>query len=226
VSYDLSKEVSDKYSLQGRVFHKIREDILNGKYKTGDSIKEIVVSKELGVSRTPVREALKQLELEGLVISIPNKGAVVAGITEQDIMDIYIIRSLIEGLAARWAAAHITDEQLKRLEEIIELTEFYAGKHDVEHLHELDTQFHEIIYEASNSRPLKHILSDFHIYVQRARMESIAMPGRDLKSTQEHKAILKALKDRNPEEAERLTNQHVRNVTENMMKHLKKADRI
>ena len=73
MSYDLTKEVSDKYSLQGRVFHKIREDILNGKYKSGDSIKEVVVSKELGVSRTPVREALKQLELEGLVISILTK---------------------------------------------------------------------------------------------------------------------------------------------------------
>jgi DNA-binding GntR family transcriptional regulator len=225
VSYDLTKEVSDKYSLQGRVFHKIREDILNGKYKSGDSIKEVVVSKELGVSRTPVREALKQLELEGLVISIPNKGTVVAGITEQDIIDIYAIRSLIEGLAARWAAIRISEEQLKQLEEIIELTEFYASKHNVEHLHELDTQFHEIIYEASNSKPLKHILSDFHIYVQRARMESIAIPGRDLKSAQEHKAILKALKGRNPEEAEKLTNQHVKNVAENMMKHLKKADR-
>ncbi|NLJ88913.1 MAG: GntR family transcriptional regulator [Epulopiscium sp.] len=217
--------MSDKYSLQGRVFHKIREDILNGKYKSGDSIKEVVVSKELGVSRTPVREALKQLELEGLVISIPNKGTVVAGITEQDIIDIYAIRSLIEGLAARWAAIRISEEQLKQLEEIIELTEFYASKHNVEHLHELDTQFHEIIYEASNSKPLKHILSDFHIYVQRARMESIAIPGRDLKSAQEHKAILKALKGRNPEEAEKLTNQHVKNVAENMMKHLKKADR-
>ena len=225
MSYDLTKEVSDKYSLQGRVFHKIREDILNGKYKSGDSIREVVVSKELGVSRTPVREALKQLELEGLVISIPNKGTVVAGITEQDIIDIYAIRSLIEGLAARWAAIRISEEQLKQLEEIIELTEFYASKHNVEHLHELDTQFHEIIYEASNSKPLKHILSDFHIYVQRARMESIAIPGRDLKSAQEHKAILKALKGRNPEEAEKLTNQHVKNVAENMMKHLKKADR-
>ncbi|HOA79529.1 MAG TPA: GntR family transcriptional regulator, partial [Defluviitaleaceae bacterium] len=119
MSYDLTKEVSDKYSLQGRVFHKIREDILNGKYKSGDSIKEVVVSKELGVSRTPVREALKQLELEGLVISIPNKGTVVAGITEQDIIDIYAIRSLIEGLAARWAAIRISEEQLKQLEEII-----------------------------------------------------------------------------------------------------------
>ena len=79
-------------------------------------------------------------------------------------------------MAARWAAIRISEEQLKQLEEIIELTEFYASKHNVEHLHELDTQFHEIIYEASNSKPLKHILSDFHIYVQRARMESIAIP--------------------------------------------------
>lgn len=218
MSYDLQKEVSDKYSLRGRVFHKIREDILEGKYETGEPIREVAVSQDLGVSRTPVREALKQLELEGLVTSIPNKGTVVAGITEQDIIDIYAIRSLIEGLAARWAAKKITEKQLKELEEIIELTEFYTTKHNMEHLHELDTRFHEIIYEASNSKPLRHILSDFHHYVQRTRMESIATPGRAQKSTQEHKAILEAIKKRDPEEAERLTNLHVKNVAKNMMR--------
>ncbi|WP_058486255.1 GntR family transcriptional regulator [Defluviitalea phaphyphila] len=222
--YDLSKEVNDKYSLRGRVFHKIREDILEGKYEPGKPIRETAISQDLGVSRTPVREALKQLELEGLVTSIPNKGTVVTGITEQDIIDIYAIRSLIEGLAARWAAIKITDKQLKELEEIIELTEFYTQKHNMEHLHELDTRFHEVIYEASNSKPLRHILSDFHHYVQKARMESIATPGRAQKSTQEHKAILEAIKNRDPDKAEKLTNLHVKNVAKNVMKYHKKAD--
>jgi DNA-binding GntR family transcriptional regulator len=220
VTFDLQKEVSD-HSLRGRVFHKIREDILEGKYAAGEPLTEVAISQNLGVSRTPVREALKQLELEGLVTSIPNKGTVVSGISKQDIIDIYEIRSLIEGLAARWAATKITDEQLKQLEEIIELTEFYTEKNNMEHLHELDTQFHEVIYEASNSKPLKHILSDFHHYAQRVRMQSIATPGRAKKSTEEHKAILEAIKNRNPEEAERLTNLHVKNVKENMMKYLK-----
>ncbi|WP_341878201.1 GntR family transcriptional regulator [Defluviitalea saccharophila] len=223
MSFDLQKEVSDKSSLRGLVFHRIREDILEGKYEAGEPLTEVAISQHLGVSRTPVREALKQLELEGLVTSIPNKGTVVSGVSKQDIIDIYEIRSLIEGLAARWAASKITDEQLKELEEIIELTEFYTGKNNMEHLHELDSRFHEVIYEASNSKPLKHILSDFHHYAQKVRMQSIATPGRAQKSTEEHKAILEAIKNRNPEEAERLTNLHVKNVKENMMKYLQKG---
>ena len=83
-SYDLTREVSDKYSLRGRVFHKIRNDILNGRYKEHEELKEIRIGKELGVSRTPVREALRQLELEGLVQIIPNRGAFVTGIQKSD----------------------------------------------------------------------------------------------------------------------------------------------
>ena len=95
--YDFNKEVSDKYSLRGRVFHKIRNDILNGRYKEHEELKEIRIGKELGVSRTPVREALRQLELEGLVQIIPNRGAFVTGIQENDVHDIYAIRALLEG---------------------------------------------------------------------------------------------------------------------------------
>lgn len=91
-------------SLHSRVYNRIRNDILNGVYEPGESLVELKLSEELGVSRTPVREALRQLELEGLVQSVPNKGATVRGVTEQDIQDIYTIRMLIEGLAARWAA--------------------------------------------------------------------------------------------------------------------------
>ena len=108
--YDFNREVSDKYSLRGRVFHKIRNDILNGRYKEHEELKEIRIGKELGVSRTPVREALRQLELEGLVQIIPNRGAFVTGIQENDVRDIYAIRALLEGLCARWATERITAE--------------------------------------------------------------------------------------------------------------------
>ena len=110
--FDVQKEVTDKYSLRGRVFHKVREDILSGKYADNEELKEATIGAELGVSRTPVREALRQLELEGLVNIIPNKGAYVTGISEKDIHDIYTIRSYLEGLCARWACEHVTDEQL------------------------------------------------------------------------------------------------------------------
>lgn len=216
--YDVQKEVTDKYSLRGRVFSKLREDILKGKYEEDEAIKETQISMEMGVSRTPVREAMRQLELEGLVNIIPNKGAFVTGITAKDIQDIYAIRSLIEGLSAKWAAQNATEEQIQELEEIIELTEFYLKKGNFDQLGELDTRFHEVLYEASNSRTLKHVLSDFHNYVRRVRQASISTPGRGKKSLEEHKAIVEAVKNRDLKQAEALTNRHVKNTSKNVLK--------
>ena len=100
-SNELKQEEIDKYSLRGRVFHKIREDILSGKYKDHEELKEVAIGNELGVSRTPVREAFRQLELEGLIQIIPNRGAYVTGIKAKDVKDIYMIRSKLEGLCAK-----------------------------------------------------------------------------------------------------------------------------
>ena len=100
------EEYQDR-SLGGRVFKRLREDILKGRYKQQDELREATIGKELGVSRTPVREALRQLELEGLVTIVPNKGAYVTGISQKDIWDIYQMRKYLEGMCARWAAEHI-----------------------------------------------------------------------------------------------------------------------
>ena len=127
-SNELKQEEIDKYSLRGRVFHKIREDILSGKYKDHEELKEVAIGNELGVSRTPVREAFRQLELEGLIQIIPNRGAYVTGIKAKDVKDIYMIRSKLEGLCARWATEHITNEQMEEMEENIYLAEFHASK--------------------------------------------------------------------------------------------------
>lgn len=214
----------DKNSLHGRIFRKIRDDILDGKYEPGTAIRESKISNELGVSRTPVREAIRQLELEGLVSVFPNKGAVVTGITGKDIEDIYAIRSLVEGLAARWAAINITPQQIAELEEIMELMDFYAGKSDTRHIHELDTRFHDTLYEASHSKPLGHILSSFHHYVQKARLASISTPGRIQQAVQEHWAILDALKDADPERAELYANRHTKNAATNVLKQRKLSE--
>ena len=125
--YDVKQEVTDKYSLRGRVFHKLREDILNGKYKENEELKEVAIGEELGVSRTPVREAFRQLELEGLIQIVPNKGAYVTGITAKDVKDIYMIRSSLEGMCARLATEHITEEQMEELEENVYLASFHAS---------------------------------------------------------------------------------------------------
>lgn len=208
----------DNYSLGSRVFHKIREGILSGKYAANEELKEKNIGDELGVSRTPVREALRQLELEGLVSIIPNKGAYVVGLSQKDIRDIYEMRSLLEGLCAKWAAVNVTEEQLNELEENIFLSEFHAGKQNWEQMVELDNRFHEILYLASGSKELKHILTDYHQYVQRVRKVTLAEAKRVWESTEEHKVIVEALKKHDPEKAEEAATIHIRNTVSNMDK--------
>ena len=209
------------HSLSGRVFQKIREDILNGKYKENDELRENTIGKELGVSRTPVREALRQLELEGLVTIIPNRGAYVAGISQKDIWDIYMVRSHLEGLCARWATEHITEEQLDELEETLMLSEFQMNKESgfsVQQVAALDGRFHAILYEASGSRILSHVLTDFHNYVKMARKSSIVSEERARKSIREHRQILRAIKERDAEMAEQLANEHIIHGMQNLKK--------
>jgi len=205
---ELHKE-SDKYSLTGRVFQRLRTDILVGKYGNNEEMKENTIATDLGVSRTPVREALRQLELEGLVKIIPNRGAFVNGITEKDIHDIYVIRSYLEGVSARWACENITEEALNELEEIIYLTDYHIQKKNAEQIVELDSKFHEAIYKASSSRILDHVLTDFHQYVQRVRKKSLSDFERATTSNQEHKVIVEAIRNKNADEAEKLAHEHI-----------------
>lgn len=217
-NYDVKQEVTDKYSLRGRVFHKLRDDILSGKYEENEELKEVAIGEELGVSRTPVREAFRQLELEGLIQIIPNKGAYVTGITEKDVKDIYMIRSLLEGLCARWATEHITQEQLAEMEENIYLSKFHAQKGHLEQLADLDNRFHDIMYEACDSKILEHQLKDFHQYVLRVRRKTLASKNRGPKSNEEHEGILQAIKAGDGELAEQLANRHMINAYDNMVK--------
>ncbi len=215
---DLNENDSYAHSLRGKVFFRIENDILNGKYKPGDSLIETKLSDELGVSRTPIREAIRQLELEGLVQAIPNKGAVVTGLSQKDILDIYTIRMMIEGLAARWAAENITAQELKELQEIVELEEFYTQKNDIINIMKLDSKFHEVMFKASKSRPLMNTLILFHHYLQRARTSSLEMPGRPCQALMEHKAILQAIIDKETEKAESLTTEHIKNASLNLLR--------
>ncbi|MGI6486455.1 MAG: GntR family transcriptional regulator [Tepidanaerobacteraceae bacterium] len=208
------------YSLRSKIYKQLRNKILNGQYKPGDSLIEMKVAKEMGVSRTPVREAIRQLELEGLVSSIPNKGVIVQGVSEQDIEDIYTIRQTIEGLAARWAAQKITDEQLEELKDVLDLMEFYTEKEDTDKLSDLDTQFHDIIFRACNSRPLETVLTNFHHFIQRARLVSMKSSGRAAHALQEHKRIFESLGAHDTEGAEKAMKQHVHSALANLFPYL------
>ncbi len=204
---------NDNNSLRAKVFSRIQNDILNGVYQPGDSLTEKKLCEELGVSRTPVREALRQLELEELVQSTPNKGVVVTGVTSKDIEEIYIIRMMIEGLAARWATEHITPEEIQELKDALDLEEFYTMKKDADHILKIDSKFHDILFRASKSKPLMHMLRTFHHYVQRARNASFESLDRAKKVLEEHKAIFDAVVEGDADKAERVTKEHVKNAS-------------
>ncbi|NMA33089.1 MAG: GntR family transcriptional regulator [Clostridiaceae bacterium] len=219
VKVDFGETGPQSSALHSRVYNQIRNDILNGVYEPGESLVEMKLSEELGVSRTPVREALRQLELEGLVQFVPNRGVTVRGISPQDIQDIYTIRMMIEGLAARWAAEKITPDEMEELREAVDLEEFYTVKCNYGNLLRFDTRFHDIIFKASKSTPLMHTLSTFHSYVQKARKVSMSSPERAAEVLSEHKAIMQAIIDRDADRAEKLMTEHVRNASLNLLKH-------
>lgn len=217
-SYDVKQEVTDKYSLRGRVYNKIRENILSGVYIEHEELKEVAIGEELGVSRTPVREAFRQLELEGLIQIVPNKGAYVTGITAKDVEDIYMIRSLLEGLCARWATDHINEEQLEELEENVYLADYHSSKGHMDQMAELDNRFHHILYEACNSKQLERLLVDFHEYVLRVRRKTLSQGERGQVSNDEHRQIMDAIKSKDKDLAETLANKHMINAYDNMVK--------
>lgn len=214
----INKDLADKYSLRGRVFNQIRNDILSGRYKEKEELKEVAIGEELGVSRTPVREAFRQLELEGLIQIIPNKGAYVTGITVKDVHDIYAIRARLEGMAARWACEHITQQQLEEMEEIIWLSKFHAQKEHHDQLAELDNQFHDVLYRSCNSKLLEHQLRDLHQYVIRIRRMTLSNKRRGEASNLEHEELLEAIRSNNPDLAEEVACKHMINAYENIRK--------
>ncbi len=214
----IEKDDIDGHSLREKVFNILEEDLLRGVYKPGESLIESKLSEELGVSRTPIREAIRQLELEGLVRYIPNKGAVVLGISSEDVDDIYTIRMMIEGLAVRWATEKITDKDILKLKEIVDLEEFYTIKNDTPRLLKVDSNFHETIFKASKSRLLIKMLTMFHHYTLSARNTSFESPGRAQETLNEHKAILKAIEEKDCDKAEILTVEHIKNAKVNLSK--------
>lgn len=203
--------------LESKVFLSLEDAILSGKYKTGEQLTEIAVSKELGVSRTPVREALHRLQEEGLVSLVPNKGAVVIGVSVGDLIDIYKIRMRLEGLAASMAAERMTEEEKKALSDNVELARFYVSKGDPDKLRELDTDFHEIIYRGCGSRTMYRTLAELHNSTKLYRRISLSVPDRVSKSVEEHAKILDAILRSDSEEVDGLSSKHVEAALKNVL---------
>lgn len=198
-------------SLADQVFDHLERDILSGKYQRGEILTELKLSTELGVSRTPVREALRRLEQEH-IIEDTGKGCVVIGISEDDLRDIFDIRERLEGTAAYLAAIKHTDEQLAELRETLELQEFYYEKSDAEQIKQMDNRFHELIYRLSGSMTFYDTLVPLHKKVQKYRRASVENHSRAAASVAEHRSIFEAIAARDSESAEKYMTAHIHNA--------------
>lgn len=191
------------------VYETLREAIRSGVLESGERLMEIQVAEELGVSRTPVREAIRRLEAEGLVIMIPRRGTYVSDLSLRDISDVFEIREALEGLAVGLAAERITDSELEELERMMVEFGEVIQRGDMEAMVEMDIRFHSKIYQASRNIRLVSILSNLREQTTRFRMASMSMPGRMQNTLEEHRAIVEALGQRDPDEASRVTQFHL-----------------
>ena len=193
---------------------RLRKDILMNKYTIGHKLTEQRICEEYSVSRTPVREALKQLEMEGLIEIIPNRGAFVIGFTQRDIADIFELRKVYEIQAVKWAIERITDYELDALEETFEFMEFYTQKNDLEKMLNINTNFHQLIYIASQNRTLHNILSSYQIYIKHTTR------GREFRKDylptvlEEHREIFNAFKNKDVEAGIKAIDAHMTNSYE------------
>ena len=203
-------------SLADQVFEKLENDIIHGVYLRGEILTELKLVEQLGVSRTPIREALRRLEHERL-IKDSGKGSIVLGITLEDLIDIMNIRQQIEGLAAYYTVLNITPDELAELQRISELQDFYYAKQDMERLRQMDDRFHDAIYRFSDRSVICDTLRPLHRKTQRYRKLSLDNPTRLSESIDEHKHILAAIMDKNAELAAELTTKHIANAKEHMI---------
>ena len=206
-----------KISLADQVFEHIETDILSGKYQKGESLTESKLSAELGVSRTPIREALRRLEQEHLIEEAP-KGVVVVGISEKDLEDIFTVRLKLEGPVAAMAALNYTDEQLAVIREALEFQEFYLNKNDPDRIKSMDSRFHETIYKMSGSTVLYDVLEPLHKKILKYRKASVSNTSRAEASVAEHRAIYEALAARDSQKVERLVTEHLKNAYHHICK--------
>ena len=207
-------------SLADQIFERLENDIIQGVYPRGEILTELRLAEELGVSRTPIREALRRLEQERLIESA-GKGSVVLGITETDLMDIMTIRERVEGVAAYYAAQNITPEGIKELSDIVDLQEFYFSRKDAAHLHQVDDRFHDAICQLSNRNVLIDTLLPLLRKTRRYRKLSLENWDRTSNTKQEHYAIYQAIVSGNAPLAEELTAKHISNAKAHMMKGMK-----
>lgn len=195
--------------LRDVVFQTLRQSILRGELKPGERLMEIRLANQLGVSRTPIREAIRMLELEGLVIMVPRKGAQVAQITKKDLNDVLEVRLGLEDLATKFACERITQEDLTALYHASRAFEKLLGTDDVQALAKADVDFHDIIYKATDNARLVQLLNNLREQMYRYRIEYLKDVRARKSLVQEHDALWEALRERDQEKARKIICAHV-----------------
>ena len=208
----------DNYKpLRELVFEALREAIITGALKPGERLMEVQLADELGVSRTPVREAIRKLEHEGFVVMIPRKGAYVADISLKDVAEIFDVRTALEALAAQLAAERATDEDLERVERILVEYGECVESGDTARLIEVDTRFHEAIYQMAGNSRLKQMLSLLSEQIMRYRTMTLSHRPRMRKALEEHRRIVEAIASRDAQRAARLAREHIESAEHALM---------
>ena len=203
-------------SLADRVFERLESDLLGGRYQRGELLTEHRLVEDLGVSRTPIREALRRLEQEHIV-EIGGRGILVIGVSEEDVKDIFDIRLRIEGEAAALAAKNADPAAIGRLGEALELQEYYVGRSDADHIRSMDSRFHELVYLASGSVIYADTLLPLHKKVQKYRKLSVESEDRAAESAAEHREIYEAIERGDAEAAARAMTAHVQNARDHIL---------
>ena len=208
----------DSYQpLREVVCETLREAIRSGVLKPGERLMEIQLADELGVSRTPVREAMRKLELEGYVIMLPRRGTYVANISIRDINEVFEIRTTLDALASGLAAERITEEELEQLERLLVSIGENIETRNMKKVVEDDMEFHDILYKASRNQRLVGIISNLREQMTRFRSMLMSYPGRLKKTLEEHSRLVEAIAQRDVELAQKLAVEHMENSEQTLL---------
>lgn len=221
MSKEIHTVINEYLPLRDVVFQTLRQTILRGELKPGERLMEVHLAERLGVSRTPIREAIRKLELEGLVVMIPRRGAVVASITEKDLKDVLEVRRTLEILAGEVACERITPELLKELEIAGEEFGRLKGTEDVNLLAAADVRFHEIIYTATGNARLIHILNNLREQMYRYRLEYLKDTGSRQRLLREHQEIFAGIRNGDKKAVSAAICQHIDNQEEAILSGLR-----
>ncbi len=197
--------------LRDVVFNTLREAILRGDLVPGERLMELQLAAKLGVSRTPIREAIRMLEQEGLAITIPRKGAIVAGMTEKDMQDVLEIREALEELSVQVACDKITDEEVAKLRGNMENFETSLKSGDIKRMAEADVEFHDVIYQATDNPKLINMLNNLREQMYRYRVEYLKNPSNHEQLLREHEAIYRGIMAKDKGAVTEMIRKHISN---------------